>query len=98
MTLNLRPRKEVAGAYAVVALVFLITLYANIKILEHAGVNAFILVRSCTPFAVAVADFLVMGRKLPNLRSTASIFATTICCYLYIAMKVRRRFASLLRS
>ena len=45
VTLNLKPRKEVAGAYGVVAVVFLITLYANIKILEHAGVNAFIIVR-----------------------------------------------------
>jgi hypothetical protein len=42
----------VAIAYSTVSCVFLVTLFANIKILEHAGVNAFIIVRSCTPFAV----------------------------------------------
>lgn len=41
-----------AIAYSTVSCVFLVTLFANIKILEHAGVNAFIIVRSCTPFAV----------------------------------------------
>ena len=41
-----------AVAYSTVSCVFLVTLFANIKILEHAGVNAFIIVRSCTPFAV----------------------------------------------
>mmetsp|Transcript_9052 Transcript_9052/g.16947 ORF Transcript_9052/g.16947 Transcript_9052/m.16947 type:complete len:313 (+) Transcript_9052:253-1191(+) len=87
VTLNLRPSKEVATAYSSVAIVFLITLYANIKILEHAGVNAFIIVRSCTPFAVCVLDFLFMGRKLPNMRSSFSICATAICCYCYISLK-----------
>jgi len=86
-TLNFRPRKEVALAYSSVALVFFSTLYGNIKILEHAGVNAFIIVRSCTPFAVCVLDYCFLGRTLPNKRSLLSIVVTAVCCIIYITMK-----------
>ena len=36
---------------------------------------------------VCVLDYLVMGRKLPNLRSTLSICTTALCCFMYIRMK-----------
>jgi hypothetical protein len=36
---------------------------------------------------VCVLDYLCMGRKLPNLRSTLSISTTALCCFMYIRMK-----------
>jgi predicted membrane channel-forming protein YqfA (hemolysin III family) len=76
-----------ALAYSSVALVFFSTLYGNIKILEHAGVNAFIIVRSCTPFAVCVLDYCFLGRTLPNARSSIAMITTAASCFIYISMK-----------
>jgi len=87
VTLNLRPRREVTVAYFTVSVVFLITLFGNMKILEHAGVNAFIIVRSLTPFAVCLLDFLFMGRSLPHMRSALSLVFTALFCSLYILTK-----------
>jgi hypothetical protein len=36
---------------------------------------------------VCVLDYLCMGRKLPNFRSTLSICTTALCCFMYIRMK-----------
>jgi hypothetical protein len=40
-----------------------------------------------SPSQVCVMDYLFMGRKLPNLRSTLSICTTALCCFMYIRMK-----------
>jgi len=86
-TMNFRPHKAMVLAYSSVALVFFSTLYGNIKILEHAGVNAFIIVRSCTPFAVCVLDYCFLGRTLPNARSSVAMVTTAASCFIYISMK-----------
>lgn len=45
---------------------FLATLVANIKVLEHANVETFIMVRNATPLVTSVLDWLFLGRDLPD--------------------------------
>ncbi|KAK3238933.1 hypothetical protein CYMTET_51102 [Cymbomonas tetramitiformis] len=85
--IKLVPRRDVARGYFAVAVVFLATLYSNMMILEEAGVEMFIVLRSCTPFAVCILDFAFLGRELPNLRSAFSLVATFCCCSGYIMLK-----------
>jgi len=48
---------------------FLATLLANIKILEYANVETFIMVRNATPLATSVLDWFFLGRELPDRMS-----------------------------
>lgn len=55
--------------FAPVALIFISTLFVNMKSLEHANVETFMVFRFSTPLCISVADYLFLGRKLPSLRS-----------------------------
>ncbi|GLC35333.1 hypothetical protein PLESTB_000576200 [Pleodorina starrii] len=52
---------------------FLGTIFANIKVLQHANVETFITFRSTTPLILSICDFLFLGRALPTARSWASL-------------------------
>jgi len=60
---------EKVFAFGVTPLAFLATLVANIKILEYANVETFIMVRNSTPLATCVLDWFFLGRELPDMRS-----------------------------
>ena len=49
-----------------VAAAFLACIFANIKTLQYANVETFIVFRASTPLVIAVAEWLMMGRELPN--------------------------------
>jgi solute carrier family 35 protein len=53
----------------IVPLAFLGTVFANIKILQNANVETFIVFRSSTPLMISVADYLFLGRELPDARN-----------------------------
>jgi len=55
--------------FSIVAMAFLATIYANIKTLQYANVETFIVFRACTPLALCVLDYVFLGRELPGLRS-----------------------------
>lgn len=57
----------------IVPLSFLGTVFANIKILQYANVETFIVFRSSTPLIISVADYLFLGRELPSGRSWACL-------------------------
>jgi solute carrier family 35 protein len=57
----------------IVPLAFLGTVFANIKILQYANVETFIVFRSSTPLLISVADYLFLGRELPSGRSWACL-------------------------
>lgn len=52
----------------VVAFVFLGTIFTNIKCLQYANVETFIVFRSSTPMLIAVLDYFFLGRELPDHR------------------------------
>lgn len=70
-----RPTRETVQGYMLVSLVFIATIFANVKVLQLAGVNLFIVLRCSTPILVAVLDFVFLGRELPDKRSLTALFA-----------------------
>ncbi|GAB5360779.1 hypothetical protein AAMO2058_000656900 [Amorphochlora amoebiformis] len=55
--------------FSIVAAAFLSTIFCNIKTLQYANVETFIVFRACTPLALCVLDYIFLGRQLPNQRS-----------------------------
>mmetsp|Transcript_37047 Transcript_37047/g.62361 ORF Transcript_37047/g.62361 Transcript_37047/m.62361 type:complete len:321 (+) Transcript_37047:84-1046(+) len=55
--------------FSIVAAAFLGTIFANIKTLQYANVETFIIFRACTPLALCVLDYIFLGRQLPGQRS-----------------------------
>mmetsp|Transcript_6063 Transcript_6063/g.19760 ORF Transcript_6063/g.19760 Transcript_6063/m.19760 type:complete len:322 (-) Transcript_6063:199-1164(-) len=58
-----------AKAFVPVALIFVATIFSNMKSLEYANVETFMIFRFSTPVAISFADFWFLGRQLPKLRS-----------------------------
>jgi len=54
---------------------FLGTVFANIKILQNANVETFIVFRASTPLIISILDFLFLERELPSKRSWMCLFA-----------------------
>ncbi|GIL42294.1 hypothetical protein Vafri_312 [Volvox africanus] len=52
---------------------FLGTIFANIKVLQHANVETFITFRSTTPLILSLCDYLFLGRAFPTMRSWLSL-------------------------
>ena len=57
-------------AFLPVSLAFLAAVFANIKTLQFANVETFIVFRASTPLTIAICEWLCLNRELPNLRST----------------------------
>ncbi|KAL7537104.1 hypothetical protein ACHAWF_005661 [Thalassiosira exigua] len=70
--------KEKSKQFLPVALIFLATIYTNIKSLQHANVETFMVFRFSTPIVISVADYLFLGRKLPSPRSWACLLALLV--------------------
>jgi len=62
----------------IVAFVFLATIYANMKTLQFANVETFIIFRSSTPLLIALLDRTFLGREMPNKRSFVSLLFITM--------------------
>jgi len=72
-------------AFSFVAVAFLAAIYSNIKILQYANVETFIVFRASTPLLISVADYLFLGRELPSLKSWATlvILVAGVLFYVY---------------
>lgn len=57
-------------AFLPISLAFLAAVFANVKTLQFANVETFIVFRASTPLTVSICEWLCLGRELPNLRST----------------------------
>lgn len=71
-------------AFGVVPFAFLATLLANIKVLEFANVETFIMVRNATPLLTSVLDWLFLGRELPNRSSTGALLMALMGSVIYV--------------
>ena len=69
---------EKAKKFGVVSLVFVGTIFANMKTLQYANVETFIVFRASTPIALSVCDWIFLGRELPSRRSCLSL-AVLLC-------------------
>ena len=73
--------------YLPASLAFLACCYANMKILQHAGVGAFIIVRASTPLCVSVLEWLFLERDLPTLKNTAILVGLLLCLSSYAVLE-----------
>ena len=55
--------------YTGYVVMFVCTIYANMKSLEHSNVETLIVFRACSPFIVSLLDWAFLGRHLPGARS-----------------------------
>lgn len=65
---------KTALAFAPAPIAFLGTIYANIKVLQYANVETFIVFRSSTPLLISLADYAMLGREFPSRRSLLCLF------------------------
>ena len=70
--------KEKLKKFLPVALIFLATIFSNMKSLQYANVETFMVFRFSTPLVVSIADYLFLGRKLPSPGSWACLFALLV--------------------
>ena len=54
-------------AFLPVSLAFLAAVFANIKTLQFANVETFIVFRASTPLTISICEWLCLGRELPGL-------------------------------
>jgi GDP-mannose transporter len=67
-----------------VATAFLGAIFTNIKTLQYANVETFIVFRSSTPVLISVADYLFLGRELPSSRSWMSLLGLVCGAMAYV--------------
>ena len=60
-------------AFLLVSVAFAACVFANIKTLQFANVETFIIFRASTPIFISVADWLFLGRELPSCRSACCL-------------------------
>lgn len=75
--------KEKVKKFLPVALIFLATIFSNMKSLQYANVETFMVFRFSTPLVVSIADYLFLGRKLPSPRSWACLIALLVGAFAY---------------
>ena len=71
-------------AFFPVALAFLACIFANIKTLQYANVETFIVFRASTPLIISPAEWYLFGRELPNARSLMAMLATFAGAMTYV--------------
>lgn len=71
-------------SYTFVSLTFLAALLSNIKVLQYANVETFIVFRASTPLAISVLDYVFLGRDLPSLKSGFSLICLFIGAMSYV--------------
>ena len=75
--------KQKVMKFMPVALIFLATIFSNMKSLQYANVETFMVFRFSTPLVVSIADYLFLGRKLPSPRSWGCLLALLLGAVAY---------------
>jgi len=71
-------------SYSLVAVIFLSTIFANIKILQYSNVETFIVFRASTPLLISVMDWIFLGRQLPGMKSFLCLVGLLFGASIYI--------------
>ncbi|QDZ21499.1 solute carrier protein [Chloropicon primus] len=72
-------------AFFFVVAAFVAAIFTNMKTLQYANVETFIVFRSSTPLLVAFLDFFFLGRCLPSPRSWGSLFFILVGAFAYMS-------------
>jgi solute carrier family 35 protein len=56
-------------AFGTASFTFVILIFTNIKTLQHANVETFIVFRTSTPVLISVGEWMFLGRELPTARN-----------------------------
>ena len=75
--------KQKVMKFMPVALIFLARIFSNMKSLQYANVETFIVFQLSTPLVVSIADYLFLGRKLPSPRSWGCLLALLLGAVAY---------------
>lgn len=70
-------------AFLPVALIFLSTIFTNMKTLQYANVETFIVFRCSTPIIISIADWIWLGRELPSAKSWATLAGLLVASVCY---------------
>lgn len=70
--------------YTLVSFAFLGALYTNIKTLQYANIETFIVFRASTPLLISVLDFVFLGRALPSARSATCLIGLVLGSVAYV--------------
>jgi len=57
-------------AFLPISLAFLAAVFANVKTLQFANVETFVVFRASTPITISICEWLCLDRELPGVRST----------------------------
>jgi GDP-mannose transporter len=71
-------------AFLPISIAFLAAVFANIKTLQFANVETFVVFRASTPLTIAVCEYLCLGRELPNARSFACLLTLLVAAAGYV--------------
>merc|ERR1712032_1095627 len=74
-----------AKPFAVATLVFFICLLSNTQALKSVNVETVIVVRSCSPIAVAFLEHITLGRDLPSVAGMMALLTIAGGASLYVA-------------
>lgn len=67
-----------------VPVAFMMTIYSNVKILQHSNVETFIVFRASTPILLSILEPWFLGRALPNRKSTLSLLMLLVGAVAYV--------------
>ena len=70
--------------YLVYVCMFVATIYANMRALQHSNVETVIVFRSACPLIVSVLDWAFLGRQLPSARSIGALLVIIGGCIGYV--------------
>lgn len=71
--------------FSIVSIVFLLTIFTNIKILQFCNVETFIVFRASTPLLISIGDFFCLGRELPSMQSWICLCGLLVSAYIYMS-------------
>eukprot|EP00929_Paragymnodinium_shiwhaense_P064926 TRINITY_DN325_c0_g4_i1.p1 TRINITY_DN325_c0_g4~~TRINITY_DN325_c0_g4_i1.p1 ORF type:complete len:342 (-),score=69.55 TRINITY_DN325_c0_g4_i1:286-1311(-) len=75
---------EKAKPFFAATLIFYICLFTNTAALKHVNVETVIVVRSCSPIAVALLEKLTLGKALPNIYGCGALLMIAGGATLYV--------------
>eukprot|EP01126_Amoeba_proteus_P051841 TRINITY_DN6221_c0_g2_i1.p1 TRINITY_DN6221_c0_g2~~TRINITY_DN6221_c0_g2_i1.p1 ORF type:complete len:328 (+),score=13.91 TRINITY_DN6221_c0_g2_i1:61-1044(+) len=70
--------------FFLVALTFLLSVFANMKTLQAANVETFIVFRASTPLVICVLDYIFLGRELPSAPSWGALLLLAVGAVGYV--------------
>merc|ERR1719229_1548723 len=73
-----------AKPFAVATLVFYLCLLSNTQALKFVNVETVIVVRSCSPIAVALLERAALGRALPSLKGIGALLLIAAGAAVYV--------------